>query len=185
MENNNLKRINKNFIIISAIVLSLTLILGLIFIFNMNSDFVITKTILGEMTSSIDGNNPGAGGLLILSLFVSGLTFLGEIALLIIVAFMFFIIPVGANIVLLIINTIARLFQIGEYRNWKNITTKVLLYLSTILQGILNVYLLFLCFSGFDLLYIVIYFMLIVNIFGFIKNIINLRNIKILLQNNY
>ena len=184
MENSNLKRINKNFIIISAIVLSLTLVLGLIFIFNMNSDFVITKTILGDMTSSIDGNNPGSGEFFMVSLFVSGLTFLGELGLLIIVAFMFFIIPVGANIVLLIINTIARLFQIGEYRNWKNITTKVLLYLSTILQGILNVYLLFLCFSGFDLLYIVIYFMLIVNMFGFIKNIINLRNIKILLQNN-
>jgi len=181
IKNNNLKIINKKNLIVSAIVLTITFVLGLIFIFNINSDFVITKTIFGEMTSPVEGNTPGAGELFLLSLVVSGLTFLGELGLLVLVAFLYFVIPVGANILSLIINIIARVFQIGEHRNWKNITTKVLLYSSTVLQGILNVYLLFLSFLGFDLIYVLIYLILIVNIFGFIKNIINLRNIKIVL----
>lgn len=179
IENNNLKIINKKFLIMSGIVLTITFILGLVFIFNINSDFALTKTIWGRMTSTVDGNYTGAGGYMFVSLFVSGLAFLDELTVLILVAFICFVIPVGVNIFILIINIIARLFQIGTNKNWKNITSKVLLYFSVVLQGILNIYLLFLSFSGFGLLYIVIYLMLMINIFGFVKNIINLRNNKI------
>ena len=177
IQNNNLRIISKKNLIILTILLVITLILGLIFIFNINSDFVMTKTIFGNM-SSIDGTNPGAGEFLLISLFVGGLTFLGELGLLIMTIFIYFLIPVGTNILLLIINAIARLFQIGKYKNWKNITTKVLLYFSIFLQGVLNIYLLFLSFSGFDLIYVVIYLMLIVNVMGFIKTINNLKSIK-------
>lgn len=89
------------------------------------------------------------------------------------------------NLLTLIISLIARLFQRGESKNWKNIITKVLLYISIVLQGILSIYILFLCFTGWGLVYVTIYLMLIINIFGVVKNIFNIIKSKKISKSDY
>lgn len=180
MQNNNiLKKMSNKSIIASLIVLIITFILGLIFIKNIDFDFTATKTTVDELISNVDGNNPGAGEFMLISLLVGGgLTFLGEVGLLLMTAFCYLVIPVCTNGIISIINIVSRLFQIGIDKNWKNITTKVLLYIATILQGILSVYLLILSFTGFGLIYILIYLMLAINVYVFVKHILNLKSIK-------
>lgn len=179
MENtqiNNLKKLSNKFLIMSIIALVVTFILGLVFIFSINSDFTATKTIWGEMTSNVDGNNPGDAEYMGLALFLSGLTFFGELGVILIFIFLIFLVPFFANSFFLIINTVSRLFQIGKTKKWKNTISKILLYSSTVLQGILNIYLLLLCFTGVGIIYILLYLMFIINVICFIKNIINLKN---------
>ena len=132
------------------------------------------ETIFGDMTSSIESTNPGAGEYLLLTLFVSGLTFVGELGLLIVILFLFLIVPVISSILFLLLSIIARLFQIGEEKKWKEITTKVIIYISMSLEALLSIYIAILSFTGFDLLYIPIYLMLITHIVSLVINIINL-----------
>lgn len=153
----NLKAANKKIIIMSIITLVITIGLGIFFMVSLNADFVATKTIWGR---------------------ISGLTFLGELIAITIIIFTYFLILFAANAFTLVINLIARLFQIGESREWKDVITKALLILSIVLQGILNIYILFLCFTGYGLVYISIYLMLIINVFAFIKNILIMRKCK-------
>ena len=138
----------------------------------------MTKTIFSELTSSLDGNTPGSGELLFLSLFISTFTFLGELGIMLIVILLFFVVPVSSNSLLFFINIIARLFQIGENKRWKNIITKTLLVISLIIQGILLFYLLLLFFTGFSWIYLIIYLMFAFNVFAFIKNICYIKNNK-------
>lgn len=130
---------------------------------------------MGKMTEGVSGDTPGSGELVLIASLISGLTFLGELAALGVIIFAYFFIPFAANALTLVLNLIARLFQIGESREWKDVTTKALLYFSIVLQGLLNLYILFLCFTGYGLVYISVYLMLIINVFVFIKNILNLR----------
>lgn len=173
--NNSTKVASKKILIRSVIILFLTFVLGLVFLFNTNSDFVATKTIWGKMTEGVGGDTPGSGELVLIASLISGLTFLGELAAFGVIIFAYFLIPFAANILTLVLNLIARLFQIGESREWKDVTTKALLYFSIVLQGLLNLYILFLCFTGYGLVYISVYLMLIINVFVFINNILNLR----------
>ena len=178
MENtksNNLKIMNKKMICMSLIVLAITLIMGIVFISNTNLDFMMTRTVWADMTEGIDGDTPGGGELFLISAFVSGLTLVGELTLVLIIIVAYLVIPVLGNAFILINNLIARLFQVGQCKKWKNTVTKILLYISIVLQGILGVYILLLCFTGFGLVYIAIYLMLIINVFGFVKSIINNR----------
>lgn len=177
-ENNSLKKASKKILIISLIVLIITLILGLAFELNLKSDFYLTKTVWGKMMSDVDGTYPGAGEWTLISLAVSGATALAEIGALIMIMFAFFLIPVGSNVVFLIISIIARLFQIGKNKKWKDTTAKVLLIFSFILHGIFNIYLLILAFTGFVRLFIFVYLMLIINVYGLIKKIMLLKNVK-------
>ena len=162
-------------IVMSLIATVVTLIMGIIFFFNTNSDFIATKTIWGKMTEGVSGDTPGSGELVLIASLISGLAFFGELAALGVIIFAYFLIPFAANMLTLVLNLIARLFQIGESREWKDVTTKALLYFSIVLQGLLNLYILFLCFTGYGLVYISVYLMLIINVFVFIKNILNLR----------
>lgn len=177
-EYNNLKIINKKSIGISLIVLALTFILGLILAFNIDIDFFATKTVFNKLFSSADVDNPGSGAQLLFSFFVSGFVAFGEFSLILLVILMFVLIPIFVNILLSLIGMIARLFLIGKYKKWKTIITKTLLYLLVVLQGILNVYLLILSFSGFGVIYVIVYLMLAINVFGFVKNIFNLKNLN-------
>ena len=178
IQSSNLKIISKKMIIMMLIVLGVTFIMGLIFVFYTDHEFLVTRTVWSTMTEGVDGDTPGGGELILISAFVSGMTFLGELTIIIIIIAMFLVIPVVVNSLALIINLIARLFQIGESKNWKNITTKVLLYVSIVLQGLLSIYILFLCFTGCGLVYITVYLMLIINVFGVVKNILNNINSK-------
>ena len=150
----NLKTANKKIIIMSIITLVITIGLGIFFMVSLNADFVATKTIWGR---------------------ISGLTFLGELTAIVIIIFAYFLIPFAANALIMVFNLIARLFQIGKNKEWKDVTTKALLIFAIVLQGILNLYILFLCFTGYGLAYIAVYLMLIINVFAFVKNIVNLR----------
>ena len=180
----NIKKSNTKIIIMTIIALVSTFALGLIFIFNANSEFIATKTVWGTMIEGVDGDTPGSGELVIIASIISGFAFLGELTAFFITISAFFGIPVLANSLILIVNFIARLFQIGETKEWKDVTTKVWLYFSIVLQGLLNVYILFLCFTGYGLVYLLIYLMLIINVFAFIKNILSMRKSKIQIQTN-
>jgi hypothetical protein len=89
----------------------------------------------------------------------------------------YLVIPLVVNLILLIINILARLFQIGKSREWKNVITKVLLYISFAIQGILCGFMVFITFTGFGWVYIALYVMLAINIYGFVKNIISIRKV--------
>ena len=171
----NLKTANKKIIIMSIITLVITIGLGIFFMVSLNADFVATKTIWGRMTAGVSGDTPGSGELVLIASLISGLTFLGELTAIVIIIFAYILIPFAANALIMVFNLIARLFQIGESKEWKDVTTKALLYFSIVLQGILNIYILFLCFTGYGLAYIAVYLMLIINVFAFVKNIVNLR----------
>lgn len=180
----NINKSNKKIIIMTIIALVLTLALGLIFLFNINSDFVATKTVWGTMTEGVDGDTPGSGELVIIASIISGFAFLGELTAFFIIILAYLGIPVFVNALILLINFIARLFQIGDSKEWKDVTTKALLYFSIVLQGLLNLYILFLCFTGYGLAYIAIYLMLIINVFAFIKNILSMKKSKTQNQTN-
>jgi hypothetical protein len=171
----NLKTANKKIIIMSIITLVITIGLGIFFMVSLNADFVATKTIWGRMTAGVSGDTPGSGELVLIASLISGLTFLGELTAIVIIIFAYFLIPFAANALIMVFNLIARLFQIGKNKEWKDVTTKALLIFAIVLQGILNLYILFLCFTGYGLAYIAVYLMLIINVFAFVKNIVNLR----------
>ena len=175
--NYNLKETSKKIILMSLIVLGITIIMGMIFVFNVDSDFVITRTVWDSMIEVIDADNPGSGEALIPALFVGMLAFFGELALLGIIFTVYLVIPLVVNLILLIINILARLFQIGKSREWKNVITKVLLYISFAIQGILCGFMVFITFTGFGWVYIAVYVMLAINIYGFVKNIISIRKV--------
>lgn len=179
-----MKTVSGKIIIMSLIATVVTLIMGIIFFINTDSDFVATKTIWGKMTEGVSGDTPGSGELVLIASLISGLAFFGELAAFGVIIFAYFLIPFAANMLTLVFNLIARLFQIGESREWKDVTTKALLYFSIILQGLLNLYILFLCFTGYGLVYISVYLMLIINVFAFIKNILSMRKCKIQNQTN-
>lgn len=178
IQSNNLKIISKKMIVMMLIVLGVTFIMGLIFVFNTEHEFLVTRTVWATMTEGVDGDTPGGGELILISAVISGMTFLGELTLVIIIIVMFLVIPIVVNLLTLIISLIARLFQIGESKNWKNMTTKVLLYVSIVLQGLLSIYILVLCFTGYGLVYITVYLMLTINVYGVVKNILNNINGK-------
>ena len=178
----NLKTANKKIIIMSIITLVITIGLGIFFMVSLNADFVATKTIWGRMTAGVSGDTPGSGELVLIASLISGLTFVTiavdvriSITAIVIIIFAYFLIPFAANALIMVFNLIARLFQIGKNKEWKDVTTKALLIFAIVLQGILNLYILFLCFTGYGLAYIAVYLMLIINVFAFVKNIVNLR----------
>ena len=171
MTNTNLKKVSKKFIIQSLILTAITFILGMMFFTSLDGEYIITG---GEKSTFLkDVNASELGGFLPFWLFF-------ELASYAFLAFYCIVIPVGVNVVLLFNNIIARLFQIGENKNWKNIVTKTILFICIVFQGLLSAYILFLAiaFTGYTSQVYIMYAIFFVNAVGFVKGIVNMINKK-------
>ena len=172
MEITNYKKISKKFITRSLIVLTVTFILGMMFLFSLGDEFYITG---GDKSSFIDPDNNTSN---MVWIFPAG--FLLEAASYIYIGVICVTTPIIANMIMCMLSIVARIFQIGTEKRWKNITTKVLLIISIVLQGLLSVYVLFLgiAFSKYDSLAFDLYAISFVNIVAVVKSILNFRNKK-------
>lgn len=177
-EVNSLKKVSNKFLVMSLIILVVTFVLAITFLFSFKYDFSITDTVFDKMMSGVDSNNPGAGAWALWSLIIGGFALIGEFGLLLIFFITILIVPACTHGICLILNGISRLFQIGMDKRWKKIITKVLLYISTILQGLLCICLGLSAITGFSLIYIILYLILAANIYVFVQYISNLKLIK-------
>ena len=173
-----MKEKNNKFIIGSIIVLALTFITCLLMCFSFRFGFDGTKTIWSHLTSNVSANNPGSGEYALISLFITGTALGMELFFYLAILYLFVLVPIAENVFVLFLSVIARLFQIGKERRWKDIVTKVLLIISVIFQGMLCVYSLILAFTGFSLFFIIHYFVTLINILAFIHYIKLLKKDK-------
>ena len=110
-------------------------------------------------------------------LIITGIGLLVEMGLMLVLGIICYVIPVITNIVLLIINGIARLFQIGEYKKWKNNITIACLYIGIAVQVLMNLYLILLLISLIVSGYVSLYagVAVVINMYGLVKNFKCLR----------
>lgn len=172
MEITNYKKISKKFISRSLIVLVITFILGMMFLSSLADEFYITG---GGKSTFIDPDNNTSN---MVWIFPAG--FLLEAASYIYIGVICVATPIIANMIMCMLSIVARLFQIGMEKRWKNITTKVLLIISIVLQVILSVYVLSMgiTFSKFDALAFDMYAISFVNIVAVVKGILSFRKKK-------
>jgi hypothetical protein len=176
VERNNIKITCNKFIKMSAIIFGITFVLGLIISVLLQKGFDITKTVWSGMVTSADPNNPGAGEYVAFGLLASLMAFFAEFISILLTLYVFHIVPNMFTLFVLIVSSIARWFQCGKPKKWKDETSKVLLYISLVVQTFFILYLISLVFSGFGLAFIILYIMIAVNIYAYVKNILYLLN---------
>lgn len=126
-------------LIISIICLALTTVLCFSsIIFNEFNLFPFTSEV-AENFNNAGSDNPGAGWYL---LFAGGIALLGDFAIGLVLVFSLIFVPFIMNAFVLIIQCVARLFQIGVEKNWKGTVGKVLTVISIITQILLSIVLL-------------------------------------------
>lgn len=167
----DLKKTGNKILLASLIVLIITFVLGLLFCVTTNVSFAVSETIFGKM-AGVDPEFSGAGEYVLLTMFLGFFVFMGEASVLILIFFAAFLIPVCINFIILLLRIIGRLFQIGDAKKWKNITTIVFMIISFVIQLLLDIYLITVAFSGFSLNYIFIYVMILINLGSLILNLV-------------
>ena len=179
MSNSNEKYSVKNasniFLKWVGIAFGVTMLFAIMFMvlcpFGFNASKTVWPALLGQ-----DFGGPGGGYIAAFGFFLGLFTLLAELAILAFILYLFAYIPTYVCGIILVINIIARLFQIGTSKKWKNIVTKIFLFISIIIEGLLCIYLTFLSVTGFTVVYLIIYAMLFINLFAFVKNILVLKN---------
>jgi len=149
------KNLNK-LIIISLISIFIIFILGCLAV--KFSDFN-----LFSLTSNLFKEDKAAGVLLF------PVTILADLGLIIFLGFILLVIPTGTTIIIFINQCIARLFQLGKEKQWKNTTSKVFTILSTSILIILVVTLSFVFLISLNLILLLLMSVIIVDIVLFIK----------------
>lgn len=157
------KNLNKLLLIslISFFVISILLFLSVRFYnFNLMS---ITKMFAEEV---------GPAGVVFFPLGI-----LIDFALAIYLAILCLIIPCGVLLLKLVLMVIARLFQIGNQKKWKNIVSKVFIYISLVLMIFLGIYILLLFINTLNLFLLLSIVGKVVEIILVMKEIKKIRNL--------
>ncbi|MBQ7137049.1 MAG: hypothetical protein IJO43_03650 [Bacilli bacterium] len=152
------KRLNF-LLILSIIFLVVTIVLGFLAIRFDGFNFPF----LSKMSETFNNmeNDPGAGWYLI---FAGGAAILGDLALGLLLVWYIIFVPFIMNLLIIILQGIARLFQIGVEKDWKKIVSKVLTVLSIIIRILLCLLLLFISLLGFQVSQIILFILLAANI---------------------
>ena len=122
-----MKRNFTKLLIVSIICAIITIIFCFISLKYMDiNPFTTTKGVIEEVIQ-MESDNPGGGWYLI---FAGGTALLTDFGIMLV--YLIFVIAIPAFILFLVIvlQGAARLFQIGSEQKWKNITSKVLTYIS-------------------------------------------------------
>lgn len=150
------------------------IISGLFIRLSMNEfTFTFTEQVKEEF-NEMDKDNPGAGWYL---LIVGGTAFTTDLFL----AFAYAIllgVPLLTLIIIVLLQIIARLMQIGEKKKWKDTTSKVFTSISIVVQILLCVYLLFIMICGFMINKLLLALVLALNITSVVLFIKELRKVK-------
>lgn len=130
----------KNFsklLIIAFLCLIITVFFCIFSIYNMDNT-QNPKT--GQMVEKVDTDSPAAGYAVLAGL---GIGTMSDIGSAIIIFTTVLLIPSFLLLIIVILQMIARLMQIGIEKHWKNITSKILTYISIVLQFLVCFVLLF------------------------------------------
>lgn len=131
-----------------------------------------TDFTLFSITSSLFEESSEAG------LILFPISFLADFAAIFMYFFLIFIIPCLGLSISVIMQIIARLFQFGEIKKWKNITSKVFSYISLSLLILLFLYLILIFLSTFNIFLLFGTISVLVGIVLFIREMIkNKRSI--------
>ena len=121
------------------------------------------------------GSDSGVGELI--GLPISAVT---EMGIVIVYGFIL-LIPSAMIFIIILLQIIARLMQLGNEKNWKNITSKILTYISMVIQIFLSIILLFYIFSNLKVNKILLMIAFIINVICIITFIIELKKIRSLI----
>ena len=156
-----MKKSLNSLLVWSIIFMVITVILGF---FAMRFDG-FNFPFLSKVSETFNGmeNNPGSGWYLI---FAGGAALLSDLALGFLLVWYVIFVPFLLNLLITSLQGIARLFQIGVEKNWKNIVSKSLTIISIIIKIILCLLLLLVLFIGFQVSQIILFVSLCVNIVG-------------------
>lgn len=170
-----------NFLLILSII-CLALISVLCFssiVFN-EFNFPFTNEV-AENFNNMEEGNPGSGWYL---LFAGGVALLGDFTILFFFVFLLIFVPFVMNFLIVIIQGVARLFQIGLEKKWKNIVGKVLTVISIIIEILLCIILLFIFISNVQVSKILLFLALTLNITTvvlFIREFINMNKVNVMI----
>jgi len=132
-----------------------------------------------ENVNNAGEGNPGAGWYL---LIVGGIGLGADLAMGFILIFILIFIPFFMNIFIVVSQGIARLFQIGLEKNWKNIVSKVFTVISILIQVLLCLLLLLILLTNLEISKILLFLALALNVTSvvlFIKEFIKMNRVDI------
>ena len=129
------------------------------FVFDDFNLFPITNEVVENFNEMED--NPSSGWYLILA---GGGALLADFTIGIALVFILVFIPIMMNLLIIVFQIIARLFQIGAEKKWKNIVSKVFTVFSIIVQVQLCILLFFAVISEIQISKILLFISLAINI---------------------
>ena len=172
-----MKKIYNKLLIISIICAIISFALCFFSTINSGFDFTTTKGVVNDV-NEMGSDNPGAGWYLLIAGGTAAMAeFAAGIAKLIIVI----LIPSLMLFIIMISQCIARLVQIGEEKKWKDITSKVITYISIVLQILVCFVLIFNLLSNLSFNKILVFISLVLNIVCvvlFIKELVKTKKLS-------
>ncbi len=118
------------------------------------------------------GDDSGVGKLI--GIPIAGVAKLG----IVILGVFILLIPSAIIFIIILLQIIARLMQIGNEKKWKNTTSKILTYISMVIQIFLSIILLFYIFSNLKVNKVLLIIAFIINVICIITFIIELKKIR-------
>lgn len=168
-----MKKIFSKLLIIAILCTIITLTLCVCSVYDMgNAQNSVTEEIIGEV---VDNNSPASSWLLFWGLGIGAMADIGSA---LVIGFLVLIIPGFLLLMIVILQSIARLIQVGAEKHWKNITSKVLTYISIVLQFLICFSLLFNILSNLLIRKFVLVIALVLNIVCIVLFIKELSKIK-------
>jgi len=166
-----------NFLLILSIVcLIVTLVLNYCAITFNDFGFQLTKQVANNV-SEMNGN-PGTGEYLII---FGTLGLLADLAIIFVILILLLVVPFFTCVTVIIFQIIARLFQIGEEKKWKDIVSKVFTVLSIIVETIGCIVLICILISNLEVSKFLLFVSLVANIMVlvlFIREFIEMNKLK-------
>lgn len=169
-----MKKIYNKLLIISIICAIISFILCFFSAISNDFEFTTTKGVVNEV-NEMGSDNPGAGWYLLIG---GGTAAMVDIAAGIANLIIIILIPSFMLFLIMISQCIARLVQIGQQKKWKDITSKIITYISIVLQIILCLLLIFNLLSNLSFNRILLFLALILNIACLVLSIKELAKIK-------
>ena len=163
-------------LVISMICAILSFALCIFSIKTNNFNFSTTKEVVNDV-NEMGSDNPGAGWYF---LWAGGTAAMVDMAIGFAYLFLIILIPGFMLFIIIVSQCIARLVQIGEEKNWKNITSKVFTYISMTLQFLLVLVLIFDLVSNLSVNKILLVLALTLNISSivlFIKELLKIKKV--------
>ena len=168
-----MKKIFSKLLIIEVSCLIITVLLCIFSIYNIGN---VQNSVTGEIIEQeVDTNSPASGWFLLGGLGIGAVADIGHA---IMIGFAVLIIPGFLLLITAILQIIARLMQIGIEKHWKNITSKVLTYISIVLKFLVCFVLLFDVLSNLMIRKFVLVVALVLNIVFIVLFIKELSKIK-------